>query len=121
MFYIEVIINDKKANLLIDTGAAFTLFDISQAEKYGFNTISSNIELVGLGGKKNRYSLKNCVILHEKNPLLLKAYGADMSDLIESFSENGLKILGIIGSDYFTMANAVIDYRNKKLLLDWKM
>jgi hypothetical protein len=121
MFYIEVIINNKKANLIIDTGAAYTLFDISQANKYGFKPIDTNIELIGLGGKRKRYALKNCSVLHEESPLLLKAYGADMQDLTDSFSVNGLPILGIIGSDYFTMANAVIDYRNKKLLLNWRM
>lgn len=121
MFYVEVFINGKKANLLIDTGASFTLLDITQADKYGFKPVHSNVELIGLGGRKQRYHLKNCYVDHKNQPLLLKAYGADMGELIKSFSDNGLHILGIIGSDYFTMANAVIDYKNKKLILNWRM
>jgi len=121
MFYIEVIINNKKANLLVDTGAAYSLFDVTQAKKYGFLFIDSDVELVGLGGKRKRYYLKNCKVHHEQSPILLAPYGADMKDLVHSFSDNGLEILGIIGSDYFTMAKAVIDYKDKKLLLNWDM
>lgn len=121
MYYIEVFINGKRGNLIIDTGASFTLFDITQSEEYGFKPVYSDFDLIGLGGRKKRYQLKNCYVVYKDFPLLLKAYGTDMSELVKSFSEHGLHILGIIGSDYFTMANAIIDYKNKKLLLNWKM
>ena len=43
-----------------------------------------------------------------------------MKNLTDSFYSNGLSILGVIGSDYFTMTDAVIDYKNKILLLHSK-
>lgn len=119
MFFIEIKVNGKQGNLLVDTGAAFTIFDINQAKYYGFkyNLVDENLKFVGLNGQSDRYHLANYKIHHDDNALLIHAYGADLSTLTTSFSNNGLEILGIIGSDYFTSSKAIIDYKNHQLII----
>jgi predicted aspartyl protease len=118
LYFVEVKINKKKANLLIDTGAAFTIFDINQADSYGFKYYGSDVHLVGLGGTSKRYKLNKTVVEHGENRLKLWPYGADLKQVVQSFSANGIEIVGIIGSDYLTMADAVIDYKKGLLTIN---
>ncbi|NJO63296.1 MAG: hypothetical protein HC836_35300 [Richelia sp. RM2_1_2] len=118
MFFIEIHINKKKANLLVDTGAAYTILDINQAKKYGYEYHDTDIEIIGIGGRLNRFRLTNYNIEHNESKLIVRPYGADLNIVAKSFSDHGLNIVGIIGSDFFTTAQAVIDYKENKLILN---
>jgi hypothetical protein len=118
LHYITVMINGKKANLLLDTGAAWTIWDINYAENYGFKYHTTSVEMIGVGGKKQRFNLSNYKVHHDDAPLLMHSYGADLKELTKSFSENGVDIIGVIGSDFFTTCDVVIDYKNKQMIIN---
>ena len=118
-------INDKKVNLILDTGASSTVFDKSR-----LTGTLKNIELKsgkhqasGLGTNKmeahtavlkkfrvGKLEIKNCVV-----GIL------DLSHVNIAFEQlNITPIDGILGGNFLMRYKAVIDYHSKKLTLKTK-
>ncbi len=121
---LNIRINRKKANMLLDTGASRTVFDTESILRFlpekreafekneklstglGTNTLESQIT-----------ELKSIKI----GDLRIKNYRAvflNMSHVNESYSKLGLPAIdGVIGSDLLTEHKAIIDYGKKLLRL----
>lgn len=118
LYFIRVKLNNRKANLLVDTGAAASLLDINQANDYQFTYHESPHIFSGLGGSSEGYRIRNYKIHYDSIALPLYPFGANLKHVADSFNEKGIPIVGIIGSDFLRTNNAIIDYKRKQLILN---
>ena len=108
MHFINVELNGIKTKLLIDTGASTSLLDISKSEELGFSYILlGKKQYVGLGGFQDIYVPYDFKL----NVFTISFLGADLSDIQEYFIQDGIYIVGIIGSDFLQKNNAIIDFK----------
>ncbi len=124
---IEILVNNKKASMLIDTGASKTAFDIKKIKKFIPDIKKNDFELIdktstGIGTN----SLESYMIVLKKIKIanfILKNYKAvviDMQHINESYSKLKLPLIdGILGGDLLIQQNAVIDYKNKILKIKY--
>lgn len=117
LYFIRVKLNDRDANLLVDTGAAASLLDINQASDYKFKFRLTENHFAGVGGLSNRYRVFDYAIDHDSTALKMYPYGANLKHIVESFHEGGIDIVGVLGSDFLKTNEAVIDYKNKQLTI----
>jgi len=117
LYFIKVKINNRNANLLVDTGAAASLLDINQANEFNFEFNKTDQMFVGVGGLSNRYRLTKYKIDHDTTTLRMYPYGADLKSISTSFMESGLSIAGVVGSDFFRTNDAIIDYKKRELVI----
>jgi len=114
MLFIQVVLNEKKAFLLLDTGASRSLLDIAQAKKYEFNFLEiSTKQYVGIGGLQDVYVVYNYKIKEIFVPFL----GMDLTEITQYFNQDDIFIVGIIGSDFLQRFNAKIDFSTHKLYI----
>ena len=125
--FIDAKINSKTLNMLIDTGASKTIFDINRIKKFirkgkepfqtldchssglGTNTMSSNIT------KVKKFTIGN-IVINDFNLILL-----DLSHVNQSYKMMELQpIDGVLGSDLMMKYQAVIDYKLLQLKLKSK-
>lgn len=107
-----VTLNGKKTKLLLDTGASKSLLDISQAEEYGFNyAMFSKDQYIGIGGMTDIYVVYD----YEIEERHISFLGADLEEIIYYFRENDINIVGLIGSDFFELYNARINFKTNRL------
>lgn len=118
LYFIRVKLNNKNANLLIDTGAAASLLDINQAKEYDFTYTESPHVFSGVGGLSEGYRVRNYKIDHDSTTLPIYPFGANLKLVAESFNQKGMPIVGIIGSDFLKNNDAIIDYKKKQLILN---
>jgi hypothetical protein len=118
LYFVEVELNHKKANLLVDTGAAASLLDINQASEYKFKFHLTEQMFAGVGGITERYKVSHYNFAHDSSTLSLYPFGANLKILAQTFKEKGMPIAGILGSDFFRNNDAIIDYKNKKLIIN---
>ena len=122
--FVKIKINGESANMLLDTGASKTVFDINRISHFLKNKTDSFESFdklsTGLGTSTMQSSftlLKEIKLDHLK----LKNYTAillDMKHVNQSYEMIKLKpIEGVIGSDLLMKYNAVIDYQKKNLKL----
>jgi predicted aspartyl protease len=122
--FIDAMLNSIPVNILIDTGASKTIFDLTRIKKVikkkeltmgeinklstglGTNTMQSHTVIIG------EFSIAD---------LKLKNYSAillDMTHVNKSYKLMKLKpIDGVLGSDLLMKHKAVIDYKNMMLKL----
>ncbi|MBE9492423.1 MAG: clan AA aspartic protease [Bacteroidetes bacterium] len=121
---INAVINGQKANLLIDTGASRSVFDIEKIKKYiGEDQIlfEKNEKLsTGLG--TNTMESQSVIIDELKlGDLIIHNYQAvvlEMSHINQSYAKLNLPgIDGVMGGDLFYQYKVVIDYKRKSLKL----
>lgn len=116
---IEVEVNGKKANLLVDTGAAVGIYDDSQKKKYGLEygrRYSGTI--VGAGGELKDVKVCNTFadFLNVKIPQFLLA---DISNVVKSIKkETGIEILGIISLPQMKMCGLGIDANDMEIIIE---
>lgn len=103
--------------MLVDTGSVTSLLDINQANDYNFKFFLTQADFIGLGGRANRYRIANYKFDHDTTSLKIYPCGADMKEVSKSFSEAGMPIVGILGSDFFKNHDAIIDYKNLTLVI----
>ena len=122
---IKVKLNNKIANMLIDTGASRTVFDKKRIEKYvGTKKLQSHYHHAsGLGTNKMETFI--CTIESFKiGTLQIKNYETgilDISHVNTSYKMLKLKpIDGVIGSDLLKKYKGVINYHGKTLTLNNK-
>jgi hypothetical protein len=117
---IKVLINNRIANLIVDTGASKTVFDRSRIEKYvkdtnfdvhdrlssglGTSTMTSHIATI------SKIKIGD-ILINDYQTVLL-----DLSHVNNSYAQVGLKpVEGVLGSDILLEYNAIIDYQKKLL------
>jgi hypothetical protein len=120
--WVEVLLNNKPAIMVVDSGASRTCFDITRIRKF---VPDEDFELhsevsTGLGTN----SMQSHVTIIENfsiGSILLKQYKTILIDLFhvnDSYEKLDLgKIDGVLGSDLLARYGAVIDYKFKKLVL----
>lgn len=115
LHFIEITLNGVKTKLLVDTGANKCLLDISQASTYNFNyVLLSEDNYVGLGGLLDIY----IVCDYKVEEFFIPFLGADLNQVQTYFIKDGIKIAGVLGSDFLQRNKAVIDFEANKLYLN---
>lgn len=117
LYFIRVKLNNRNATLLLDTGAAASLLDINQANVYDFKYYQTSHKFSGVGGLSEGYRITNYNIDHDSTSLKVYPFGADLKQVNESFTESGMPIAGVLGSDFLRTHDAIIDYKNKVLII----
>jgi len=117
LYFVNVMLNDRSANLLIDTGAASYLLDINQATDYKFKYRKTDLTFAGVGGLSHRYVLSKYKFNHDTTSLGIYPHGADLKFVVESFSQSGIEVVGVLGSDFLKANNAIIDYKHNNLII----
>lgn len=121
---IPVKVNNRKANMLIDTGASRTVFDKSSIQKFldaqDAKPEQNEMLSTGIGTTK----LESQVVALDKlkiGGLVIKEYKAvviEMSHVNESYAKLNIpRIDGVIGGDILGNYLAVINYKEKFLKL----
>lgn len=118
LYFIRVKLNNRNATLLVDTGAAASLLDINQANDYKFKFQHSEHTFSGVGGLMDGYRVSNYKFDHDSTTLNVYPFGADLKEVNESFTENGMPIVGVLGSDFLKTHDAIIDYKNLRLTIN---
>ena len=123
-FFITAELNSKPANLLVDTGASKTVFDINRIGKFvnkrkkSFVSYDNHSTGLGTNTMESHYTTINefCI-----STLRIENYQAillDMKHVNRSYKSLGLAAIdGVIGSDMLMKYKAVIDFDNKTLKL----
>jgi len=119
---IKVKINNKPANLIIDTGASKTVFDKERIQKYvGKKKFDTHDKLSsGLGTNTMQSQLTSLEKL-AIGKIEIKNYDTillDLSHVNSSYEQAGLKAIeGVLGSDILLKHKAIVDYEKKVLKL----
>jgi hypothetical protein len=121
---INAVINGQEANLLIDTGASRSVFDIEKIKKYigGDQILFENNEKLSTGLGTNTMESQSVIIDELKlGDLIIRNYQAvvlEMSHINQSYAKLNLPgIDGVMGGDLFYQYKVVIDYKRKSLKL----
>lgn len=113
---ITVKLNNKKVNLIIDTGSELSIIDEKYYKKNNdFNVIDSTmININTLNGEQiNKVYIINGIVNDSIN---IKLYTMDISNVInDMFIKQQIFIDGIIGVDFLYENNLIIDFKNKTL------
>ena len=116
---IEVKVNDKDANMLIDTGASVGFMDSKQRKDYGL-IVGKDYPgtVVGAGGEI--YNIKYCnTIVTFQNKTIPQFLLADLSNVVKSIKkETGLEILGIISLSQMKIAGLGIDANDNEIIIE---
>ena len=121
--FINVKLNNKSANLLLDTGASKTVFDVNRINNFKrkskkkFETLDKLSTGLGTNSMESsfttikKFSISDELILDDFTAILL-----DMGHVNESYKMlNVQPIDGVLGSDLLMQYKAVINYKTKIL------
>ncbi len=118
---VEVLINNQKATLILDTGASVSVFDENRIKKLVSRAIrSKGAEAAGAGGNgiEQKEILIENIILGFINMKDYNAAVMDLSHVNQSYKDIGLdEVDGILGGDILKFYDGVIDYSKKELAL----
>lgn len=116
---VEVLINDKKAYFLIDTGASVGLIDKNQKKKYDL-TIGKkfNGSLVGAGGEIDDVRYCNTLI-NFSGKVISQFLVSDIDSVVKSIKrETDIDILGIISLPQMKWAGLGIDANDMEIIVE---
>ena len=113
---VEISIGEKKGLFIIDTGSSHTYLSKSYIEslsKYVGKRYANELTYSSL--------TKDITTISYKVKVTIEGYSTylsviDMTAINESIAP--YKVIGIIGSDFFKQTNALIDYKNRKLIIN---
>lgn len=119
---IKAKINGKVANLLIDTGASRTVFDLNRMDKFiNKKDLQKNDQLSTGLGTNSMVSHVSEIKKLDLNGLIIANYDGifiDLSHVNKSYENIKLKpIDGVIGSDILLQFKAVVNYEKMELTL----
>ncbi|MBQ4589124.1 MAG: aspartyl protease family protein [Bacteroidaceae bacterium] len=116
---IEAEVNGKKANLLVDTGAAVGIYDDNQKKKYGLEYGRRySGTLVGAGGELKDVRVCNTFADFE-NVKIPQFLLADISNVVKAIKkETGIEILGIISLPQMKIAGIGIDANDMEIIIE---
>lgn len=116
---IEAKVNDKKAYLLVDTGASIGLIDNNKRKKFDLSVGREyNGTLVGAGGEMR--NVRHCDTFVEfEGKKISQFLLADIKGVVESIKrETGIEILGIISLPQMSMIGMNIDINSSEIWLE---
>tara|TARA_X000000950_G_scaffold227085_1_gene274108 strand:- start:35501 stop:35908 length:408 start_codon:yes stop_codon:yes gene_type:complete len=114
-------VNNIKGRFILDTGASNSCINSIKANKYKINfKFSKEIASTATNKIDNTFFSKdNTLEIGELKKNDFEVILFDMSHINKSFIENSTKSIdGIIGSDILNEFNAIIDFKEKILLLE---
>ncbi|MBK6833884.1 MAG: clan AA aspartic protease [Bacteroidetes bacterium] len=122
---IKAKINGKVANLLIDTGASRTVFDLNRMDKFiNKKDLKKNDQLSTGLGTSSMVSHVSEIKKLDLGGLIIANYDGifiDLSHVNHSYENIKLKpIDGVIGSDILLQFKAVVNYEKMELVLKFK-
>ena len=109
---IEAEVNGINGKFLIDSGAEISILDLNSMYIYGYSVDETKPKtfVTGIGGSQPTFTLKNVDFSVNDVPIEFIFKGLDIRTLRRSYG-----IVGIIGSDYMSKHNLMIDYDAKTL------
>lgn len=115
-------INGMEANLLIDTGASRTIFDLTTVDRFTQQNQLQKKEGIAAGvGSENLESFLFNIETLELGKIKLNHYEAvaiDLSNIHENYENLRLPFIdGVIGGDLLVKLKATINYRLRKIRL----
>lgn len=117
---LEAMVNGKKANLILDTGASTTVIDFNKSKKYSLNSSSKlDQEAQGIGEGIDRYNLNEIdlsidgVLVNTSQVTLIDLEIVNKS--IQAVCGDDIEISGVLGADVLWNYKAKIDYQAKKM------
>jgi len=115
MHFVDVILNNKKCRLLLDTGASKSLLDIGKADYYEFSSLLINKDkYFGLGGKKDVFIIYD----YHVKPFHVAFLGTDLSEVTEFFNDHNIPVAGVLGIDFLERNSSKIDFKLNKIYLN---
>lgn len=116
---IEALVNGKKANFLVDTGAAVGIYDDNQKKKYGLEySRRYSGTLVGAGGELKDVRVCNTFADFE-NVKIPQFLLADISNVVKAIKkETGIEILGIVSLPQMKIAGIGIDANDMEIIIE---
>lgn len=117
----EIYINNKKARVIVDTGASSSVFDYNGMKK--FTRAKHEVSKIKSASiHKKLFDTSFVVIKKMKlNKLVIENYKAvciDLSNVKKQYKSMGLPTVeGILGNDILYLQNAVIDFQKKQIRL----
>ncbi len=119
---ITVKINGKKANMLVDTGASRTVFDINRISKFTKKKKFGKNQQLSTGLGTNTMQSHNTVLNKlQIGKLKIENFEAillDLKHVNESYEKIGLGAIdGVLGGEILVNFKAVIDYGKKQMKL----
>lgn len=122
LYFIPIYLNDMETWFLVDTGASISLLDVTQSKKYKFSYIydkNDNYNINGIGGKIKRYRVFNYKTSYNSTDFNINLSGGDLEIITDVMKKDSIYIAGIIGVDFLRRYNAVINYKNKTLTIEY--
>lgn len=111
---IECVLGNDTVNMIVDTGAEYTLIDSKYFQKNQDNfQVMNEIEtqFFGIGGVLETEAAK---VINAKTSLgIMTLIEQDLSNVIASMPE--YNVVGLIGSDFLKSRNYVVDYKVRKI------
>lgn len=116
---IEGLVNGKKANFLVDTGASIALISDRAVRRYGLiKGREYNGTILGAGGEiENNYICNSLVDFYGKK--LGQFVITDIGNIVESIDrETGVAIIGIISLPQMKFAGIQIDANDNLIIIE---
>lgn len=123
LYFLPIKLNEIDCWFLIDTGASISLLDVNQSQKYEFRYINDSMDgyrINGIGGGIDRYRVYNYKTSYNSNQFKINLSGGDLETITKIMRKDSIHIVGIIGVDFLRMYNAVINYKDKTLTIEYK-
>lgn len=122
--FIEGRLNGKSVNLLVDTGASKTVFDVNRISNFirkskkSFDSFEKQTTGLGTNTMESHYTIVKTFSIDKLDITNFKAILLDMAHVNQSYQLLSQPAIdGVLGSDLLMKYNAVIDYSKKIIKL----
>ena len=119
--FVSGVIDGRKYDLLIDTGASHTIFDATLIPETPLDeTVHQEIQSAGIHAGELKSSIGHIKMfklgdLERVNWTVVLIDLSHVNDLYRRFSDK--RVAGLIGSDFLLKHKAIIDYKKRELVL----
>ena len=119
---VQAEINGKKGYFLVDTGADISIINSTDLKKYKLiqsKTYGSNKRAIGFNGDQETVMRVKNVDVQFNNQFNHKTfYSMNIGLIVRTIeAKTGLKISGILGSDWLMKYHCIIDYNQRRIVL----
>lgn len=108
-----LVINNKPAYFVVDTGASVTLLNESQQEEYNFlvrnNRYLDRAGIIGVAGRSVLKEARGVTVVLGNHPINFINRAADLDNISMQFNSYGMSVAGIIGTDLLRILGSKID------------